>query len=159
MLQSDLLNNEKMTRSIVLKKFLKDNKYIIHPNLVVKDSGSFATAPYITDYNLNTEELLEKILYVLEFSKEGNRPTEDPKIRHQEYLKAMGVKTMKALHDNTINLSIYVKDGIIAFVPWKNEGSKKGFSGFTEDLTIKLPINSQKEELLKALELTLSRCK
>lgn len=148
-----------MTKSVVLKKFLKDNKYIIHPNLVVKDSGSYAMPPYITEYNLNTSELLDKILYVLEFSKEGNRPTEDPKTRHQEFLKAMGVKTMKALHDNTINLSLYVRDGIIAFVPWKNEGSKKGFSGFSQDLTIKLPFNSPREELLKALELALSRCK
>lgn len=159
MLPSVLLNNKKMTKSVVIKKFLKNNKYIIHPLLKVKDSASFAMPPYITEYDLNTEELLEKILYVLEFSKEGNRPTEDPKTRHQEYLKAMGVKTMKALHDNIINMDVYVKDNIITFMPWENKGSKEGFVGFKEDLTIKLPFDSPKDELLKALELTLSRCK
>ncbi|TRX35898.1 contact-dependent growth inhibition system immunity protein [Flavobacterium restrictum] len=148
-----------MTKSVVIKRFLKDNKYIIHPNLVVKDSGSYAIPPYITEYNLNSTELLDKILYALEFSKEGGRPVEDPKTRHQEFLKAMGVKTMKALHDNTINLSLYVRDGIVVFVPWENKGSKEGFSGFKEDLTVKLPFNSPKEELVKALELALSRCK
>jgi hypothetical protein len=71
----------------------------------------------------------------------------------------MGVKTMKALHDNTINMDVYVKDNIITFMPWENKGSKEGFVGFKEDLTIKLPLDSPKEELLKALELTLSRCK
>ena len=66
---------------------------------------------------------------------------------------------MKALYTETINLSLYVKDDIIAFVPWENEGSKKGFSGLSQELTIKLPFNSPKEELEKALEIAVSRCK
>jgi hypothetical protein len=148
-----------MTKSISIIKILKEDKYILHPELIVKDSGSYAIPPYITEYNLSIEELLDKVLYVLEFSKVGNRPTEEPKVRVKEYLKGMGFKTMKALYDGTINLSLYIKDDIITFMPWKNEGSKEGFSGFKEDLTIKLPFNSPKEELVKALELALSRCK
>ncbi len=161
MLLFDLLSKKKkeMTKSAVLKKNLKDNKYIIHPNLIVRDSGSYAIPPYITEYDLNSTELLDKILYALEFSKEGGRPVEDPKIRVKEYLKGMGFKTMKALYENTINLSLYVRDGIITFTPWENKGSKEGFSGFKEDLTVKLPFNSPKEKLVKALELALSRCK
>ena len=148
-----------MIKSISIIKILKEDKYILHPELIVKDSGSYAIPPYIIEYNLSTEELLDKVLYVLEFSKEGSRPIEEPKVRVKEYLKGMGFKTMKALYDGTINLSLYIKDDIITFMPWENKGAKEGFSGFKEDLTVKLPFNSPKEELVKALELSLSRCK
>lgn len=148
-----------MTKSVVIKKFIKNNKYIIHPLLKVIDSGSYAIPPYITEYDLSPTELLDKILYALEFSKEGGRPAEEPKVRVKEYLKGMGVKTMKALYDSSISLDVYLKGDIITFTPWENKGSKEGFSGFKEDLTVKLPFNSPKEELVKALELTLSRCK
>lgn len=159
MLLSDL-SNKKMTKSAVLKINIIENKYIIHPNLIVKDSGSYAMPPYIIEHDLNPMQLIDIILYALEISKEGSKPTvEDPKVRTKEYLKGMGFKTMKALYNNTINLSFYVRDGIITFTPWENKGSNDGFSGFQEDLTIKLPFNSPKEELAKALELTISRCK
>ncbi|MBM6497970.1 hypothetical protein [Flavobacterium macrobrachii] len=148
-----------MIKSVIVKKFIASNKYVIHPELIVKDSGSFAIPPYVTEYNLSTEELLNKILYVLEFSKETTNHIQDPKIGYQEYLKAMEVKTMKALHDNTINLSLYVRDGIINFIPSENKGSKLGFVGLGLDQNIVLPFNSSREELLKALELALSKCK
>ncbi|WP_237732410.1 contact-dependent growth inhibition system immunity protein [Flavobacterium sp. UGB4466] len=153
------LSNKIMTKSVVLKKFKKDNRYVLHPNLIVKDSGSFAIAPYIIEHNLNYDELLDKVLYALEFSTEGEQPLEDHKTRLSEYLKGIGVKTIKALHDNSINLSLYVRDGIINFVPWENMGSKRGFVGYSDDLTVRLPFDSSKEELTKALELALSRCK
>jgi hypothetical protein len=148
-----------MTKSVVVKKFLSKNKYVIYPLLKVKDSGSFAIPPYIEGYDLCTEELFDKILHALTFSREENRLAEDSKVGTKEFLKAMGVKTMKALHEDTINLSIYVKENVIEFMPWKNAGSKQGFIGFKENLSTKLPFNSPREELLKALELTLSRCR
>ncbi|GIQ61381.1 hypothetical protein Flavo103_45160 [Flavobacterium collinsii] len=148
-----------MTKSVVLKKFKKDNRYVIHPNLIVKDSGSFAIDPYIIEYDLNYDELLEKILYALEFSKEGAPPLKDNKTRLSEYLKGMGVKTIKALHDNSINLSLYVRDRVITFVPWENMGSKRGFVGYSDDQNVSLPFDSSREELIEALKLALSRCK
>ena len=147
-----------MLKSVVIKKFLRENRYVLHPNLIVKDSGSYAIAPYVIKYDLSTEELLNEILYVLNFSKEGSRPLEDSKLRHAAYLKFMGVKSMKELHDNSINLSLYVRDGILTFVPWENKGSKVGFDGFKEDLNVRLSFNSSLPELLSALELAISRC-
>ncbi len=147
-----------MTKSVVITKFLKNNRYVIHPLLKVKDSGSYAIPPYITEFNLSLEELLDKVLYAIEFSKEGVLEITDSKIRVKEYLKGMGVKTLKDVYKDSFSLDVYVKDNIIEFTPWKNAGTKGGFVGFKEDLSIKLPFNSPKEELLKALELTLSRC-
>ena len=147
-----------MIQSISVKKFLKTNRYVLYPNLFVKDSGSYAISPYISEFNLNTEELLDKILYTLKFSGEGSEPKEDYKTRHKEFLKGIGVKNMKDLHDNSINLSVYTRDEFINFTPWKNAGPKGGFVGFEEDLSIKLPIDSPRKKLIEALELTLSRC-
>lgn len=148
-----------MTKSVVLKKFKKNNRYVIHPNLIVKDSGSFAIAPYIIEYDLNYDELLDKVLYALEFSKEGEQPLEDNKTRLSEYLRGMEVKTIKDLHDNSINLSLYVRDGIINFVPWENMGPKRGFVGYEDDQNVSLSFDSSREELIGALKLALSRCK
>ena len=147
-----------MTKSVVITKFLKNNRYVIDPLLKVKDSGSYAIPPYITEFNLSLEELLNKVLYAIEFSREGVLEITDSKIRVKEYLKGIGVKTLKEIYKDTIQVDIYVKDSTIEFNPWKNAGTKGGFVGFEEDLSIKLPFNSPKEELLKALELTLSRC-
>ncbi len=147
-----------MTKSVIVLKFLKTNRYIIHPELIVKDSGSYATPPYITEFNLSLEELLDKVLYAIEFSKEGVLEITDSKIRVKEYLKGMGVKALKDIYIDTISLDVYVKDDIIEFTPWKNAGPKGGFVGFEEDLSIKLPIDSPRKKLIEALELTLSRC-
>lgn len=148
-----------MIKSISVKHFSKDNKYIIHPNLKIKGFVSVASSPYIIEYNLSTVDLLKKILDTLEFSREIEERPKDWKEFRAEYLKGIGIKTMKALHTGSISLDVSVKDSIITFMPWENKGSKEGFVGFKEDLSIKLPFNSTKEELLKALELALSRCK
>lgn len=148
-----------MRKSVVIKKFNINNRYVIHPELIVKDSGSFAIPPYLVGYNFNTEELLEKILYALDFSKEGSQPSENPKDRVKNYLNGMGIKTMKELYSNTFSLDVYLNNNIIEFNPWENAGAKQGFIGFEENLSVQLPFASPKEELLKALELALSRCK
>ena len=148
-----------MLKSVVIKKFLRENRYVLHPNLIVKDSGSYAIAPYVIKYDLSTEELLNEILYVLNFSKEGSRPLEDSKVRHAAYLKFMGVKSMKELHDNSINLSLYVRDGILTFVPWENKGIQVGFDGFKEELNVRLSFSSSRlEEKVKNYFLNFSVC-
>lgn len=148
-----------MIKSINIYKFIKDNKIILHPLLQIKGFISIASAPFIMERNLSNAELLEKILYTLEFSKEILEKPDNWKEFQKEFLKGMGVKTMKALHDGAINLGIYVKDGAITFSPTQNKGSKEGFVGFKEDLKVSLPFDSPKTELEKALELALSRCK
>lgn len=148
-----------MVKSAVITKFLKDNKYVVHPNLRVRGGGSVAITPYLIAHDLSTEELLEKILYALDFSKEGSAPDGDRKSIQKEFLKGMEVKSMKELYDNSLCLSIYVRDGIITFFPWLNQGAKGGFVSSKEDIDVKVPFDSPKEELVKALELALSRCK
>ncbi|GIQ60647.1 hypothetical protein Flavo103_37830 [Flavobacterium collinsii] len=142
---------------ITIKK--EEQKYIINPIHSLKSGGGAASQPFIHEYNLSSEELLEIVLQTLELSKENVERSNDLKALQKEYLSSMGVKTMKALHDGTIYLSVNMKDDTIMFTPWENKGAKDGFRGFKEDLTIKLPFNSPKEELVKALELALSRCK
>ncbi|WP_374505330.1 contact-dependent growth inhibition system immunity protein [Flavobacterium sp.] len=137
----------------------KEEKYIINPINSLKSGGGIASSPFIQEYNLSSEDLLNIILSTLELSKENVEKSNDLKASQKEYLNSMGVKTMKALHDGTIYLSVNVKDNIIMFTPWENKGAKEGFRGFKEDLIVKFPINSPKEELVKALELALSRCK
>lgn len=148
-----------MIKSAVILKFLKTNRYVLYPKLIVKDSGSYAIPPYISEFDLSIEELLDKVLYVIEFSKEGSEPKEDYKIRQKEFFKGIGVKNMKELHDDSITLSVYIRDGFINFTSWENQGQKKGFVIPEEDFSIKLPFNSPREELIKALELTLLKCK
>ena len=142
---------------IIIKK--EEQKYTIYPIDTMKSGGGSASTPVINDYNLSSQNLLEKILNILEFSRDNVEKSNDWKDFQKEYLKSMGVKTIKALHDGAIYLSVNVRNSTITFTPWKNEGYKKGFSGFEEDLTIKLPFDSAREELVCALELTVSRCK
>jgi hypothetical protein len=142
---------------ITIKK--EEQKYIIHPINSMKSGGGSASSPFIQEYNLSSEDLLNIILNTLELSKENVEKSNDLKTSQKEYLSSMGVKTMKALHDGTTYLSAYIKDDIIVFTPWENKGAKEGFRGFKEDLTVKLPFDSPKEDLVKALELALSRCK
>lgn len=125
----------------------------------MRSGGGAASPPFIHKYNLSSEELLELVLQTLELSKENVERSNDLKALQKEYLSSMGVKTMKALYDGTIYLSVNIKDDTITFTPWENKGSKEGFVGFKEDLTIKQSFESPKEDLVKALELALSRCK
>jgi|SRR5690606_11329109 len=148
-----------MIKSVSIKFFSKDNKYIIYPHLKIKGFVSIASPPYFIDYNLSPSELLEKILSMLEFSKEIEESPQDWKEFRAEYLKGIGLKTMKALHNGSISFDVSVKDNVIIFTPWENKGLKEGFQGLGIDQNVSLPFNSSREELLKALELTLSRCK
>ncbi|MBP4139799.1 contact-dependent growth inhibition system immunity protein [Flavobacterium geliluteum] len=148
-----------MIKSVSIKFFSKENKYIIYPQLKIKGFVSIASSPYFIEYNLSSSNLLEKILDTLKLSREIDERPKDWKEFRTEYLKGIGVKTMKALHNGSISLDVSIKDDTIIFMPWENKGSKEGFVGFKEDLTVKLPFNSLKEDLIKALELALSRCK
>lgn len=142
---------------ITIKK--EEHKYIINPIHSLKSGGGAASPPFIHEYNLSSEELLEIVLQTLELSKENVERSNDLKALQKEYLSSMGVKTMKALHDGTIYLSVNIKDNTIMFTPWENKGAKEGFRGFKEDLTVQLPFNSSKQDLVKALEVALLRCK
>lgn len=148
-----------MVKTVVVTRFLKNDRYIIHPTINTKDSGSVAKEPYIEGYDLSIENLLEKILNALQFSSEGQRPNVDRKIQQKEYYKGMGGKNMKELHDNSLSLTVDLKDNELRFLPWINKGTKEGFTGSKEIQDVKVPFDVSKEELVKALELALSRCK
>lgn len=146
-----------MTKSVNIYKFKKENKFILHPLLSIKNFASLATFPYLIEYNLTLEDLLEKIFYLLQYSKDGNRPS-DMKKFHKEFLSDMGMKTMKVLHSDSILLGLFVKDEIIHFCPTINKGTREGFSGVPIEQRVLISIKSTKEDLLKALEIALSRC-
>lgn len=149
----------RMIKSVSIIFFSKENKYIIHPQLKIKGFVSIASAPYLIEHNLSSSNLLEKILDTLEFSKEVDERPKDWKEFRNEYLNGIGVKTMKALHNGSIGLDVFVKDDMITFTPWENKGSKEGFVGFKEDLKVSLPFDSPKIKLEEALKLAMSRCK
>jgi len=146
-----------MTKSVSIYVFKDDNKFILHPDAKVKDWASIASPPYLILYDLSSEEVLEKMLYLLDLSKEGTRPP-DLKESQKEYLKSMGFKTMKALHTNSISLGVFLKEGVLNFCPSINKGSRQGFYGVPLDQRVLVPLNSSKNELIKALELALERC-
>lgn len=148
--------------SVSIYKFVDKDTYVIHPSQSVKFSGSYAIPPYFKEVGVGMQELMDRVLEALSFSKESAfPPLGDSKTRLKEFLKGVGVKTMKELHQNSIHLFLYtdINNSTLTFVPFENKGPKEGFSGYKEDMDVKVPFNSPKEELVKALELALSRCK
>ncbi|WP_347053496.1 contact-dependent growth inhibition system immunity protein [Flavobacterium olei] len=142
---------------ITIKK--EEQKYIINPIHSIKGGGGYASQPYIKEYKLSLDQLLNLILKILDLSMENTERPTDFKALQKEYLNSMGVKTMKALHDGSIYLSANIKDNVITFTPWENKGAKEGFRGFKEDKSVQLSLNSSEEKLIEALETAIARCR
>lgn len=136
-------------KSASIYKF-KTGKVILHPKNRVKDSPSYASEPYVIENNLTYEEITKKLLEVLEYSMDDAPPPLDWKALQKKHLNSMGVKTMKALHDNSLYVSIFTRDGNYNIQPYINKGARQGFEG-TKD-QIKIPLSSSIEELADALE-------
>lgn len=139
-----------MKRAEIIK-FSKDNKVVLYPVNTMEGGGGLASSPYNIGYDLTFKEIAEKLLMVLEHSKTNvPRPLNWDFFR-KEYLKAIGVKTMKALHEGSYNVGIFTKDGNYYISPTVNKGSREGFQGRLKDRII-IPTNSNIEELATALE-------
>ena len=126
-------------------------KIVLYPKNRVKDSASYASEPYIIGQNLTYREIAEKLLKALEYSIDDAPRPLDWKIIQSNYLKAMGVKTMKALHEGSINVGVFTKEGNYYISPTVNKGSRQGFQGNVKDRII-IPLSSSIEELALALE-------
>jgi len=146
-----------MIKSIQIYRFNDDKKFILHPTAQVKDYASIPTPPFLTFYNLSTEDLLEEILNLLNLVVEAERPSDMNEFQ-KNLLKSLGLKTFKALHHNSISLTVFLKEGLINLCPTKNLGSRKGFYGVPLNERVVIPFDSPKDEYLKALELALEKC-
>jgi len=146
-----------MIKSAGIYQFKNDNKIIIYPVMQVKDWSGLPSPPYLINYDLSFEEILDELLFVLDLSKEVERPA-DKKESQKDFLKALGLKTFKALHDNSISLSIYLKDELISFCPTINLGSMKGYHLLPLTQRVVIPFVAPKKVMADALEIALSRC-
>lgn len=138
-----------MIKSASIYKF-NTGKMVLHPKNRVKDSASYASSPYFVEQGLSYRELAEKLLEALEYSIDDAPRPLDWKALQKNHLKSMGVNTMKALHDNTLYVSVFTKDDNYNIQPYINKGSRQGFQG-TKDRVI-IPISSTIEELAEALK-------
>lgn len=143
--------------TVIFKK--DENKYFINPIDTMLEGGGIINSPFLVEYNLDCTKLFEKIMFVLNLSKQDVFRPNNFKVIDKEYISTIGLKNIKELYNNTLHLSIFVKDQNITFSPYENQGYKKGFVGLPISQKIMLPINSSKDELIRALELSLSRCK
>lgn len=144
-----------MIKSASIYKF-KTGKVVLHPKNRVKDSASYASSPYFIEQDLSYEELAKKLLEVLEYSRdEAPRPL-DWKALQKNHLKSMGVKTMKALHEDSLYISVFTKDGNYNIQPYINKGFRQGFQGTKEMIVI--PISSNTEELTQAIKEAFEKC-
>ena len=136
-------------RAEILK--LKGGKFIIHPVNTLKGGGGIASPPYMIEENLTCEEVAQKLLSALEQSIiDAPRPL-DWKAWQKHHLKSMGVRSMKELHDGSINIGVFTKNDSYYISPSINKGPKEGFHGATKDRII-IPLESTLEELKTALE-------
>lgn len=134
-------------------------KYIFNSVNTLKEGGGIASIPFIIEFDLQPNEILEKILQVLDFSNENVSRPQDWKEFQKQYLNSMEVKTLKALHEGAVSLGVTLKDDTITFSPTHNKGSKKGFTGIGLEEKVSLPLSSPKKKLIESLELALSKCK
>lgn len=144
-----------MIKSAGIYKFNKE-KTIIHSERNVIDSASYASAPYFIKEKLSYKELAEILLKALEQSVYDAPPPLDWKALQKKHLEEMGLKTMKALHDNSLYVSVFTKDNSYNITPTQNRGSRKGFFYIKDRIII--PESSSIEELAAALEEAFARC-
>lgn len=144
-----------MKRADILK-FKSENKYVFYPINTIKGGGGIASSPYIVGVNLIDREIAEKLLQSLNFSEVEVSYPDDWSSSKKEHLKAIGVKNMKALHEESLNLSISTKDGNYNISPTVNKGSRQGFH-YTKERII-IPLSSSKEELAEAIKEAFDKC-
>ena len=136
-------------RADILK--MKGNQLVIHPINTLKGGGGIASPPYMIEENITYADIAKKLISALEYSiTDAPRPL-DWKAWQKHYLKSIGVKTMKELHDGSLNVGVFTKDGNYYISPSINMGSKQGFQGAVKDRIV-IPLNSSIDELAKALE-------
>jgi hypothetical protein len=138
-------------------KFTKTGKYLIYSNSKLEMGASIATEPFIKlDASTPIEEVTKQILYALSCSKTNLPNPKDWATFNKEYLQAIGLKSNKDLHKNTISLGVSRMDNVIVFTPMINNGAN-GFIN-VPDGKIELSFDSSDADLTKALKEALDKC-
>lgn len=146
-----------MKRASIIK-FIDDNKYVLYPIDTLKGGGGRASKPYHIEYDITYGKLASELKGILEHSYEDVISVLDSKTHKKEYLKGIGVKTMKELHTNSLNVGIFIKDEKYFISPSTNKGTRQGFHGKIDERII-IPITSTIEELGLALEKAFEKSK
>ncbi len=139
-----------MKRASILK-FTQDNKFVLYPINTLEGGGGRASSPYTIEKNLTYLELAKSLIDTLGHSIIDAPRILDGNAARKHHLKSVGVKTMKELHNGTLNIGIFTKNGKYYISPSVNKGSKGGFSGSIKDRII-IPESSSTEELATALK-------
>lgn len=147
-------------KSVSILKFIDQDKYVVYPSIIVKGSGTIAVPPYLSGKGLSFNEVWDMVTQSMEVSGERERvPNGDGNTLQKEFLKGVGVKSMKELHEGSILLEIYTTKDTMVFSPWQNSGPRTGFTGFKEKNDVVLPLNAERDQYLQALKLAISKCK
>lgn len=138
--------------------FTDKNQYLIHSISTLSMGGGIASPPYIwLDVNSTDEELIQKLIYILNCSKTGLPRPADWNASNKEYLQSIGLKKNKDLYTNSLLVEIFKKDDLIEFSSMVNMG-RKGFLFKGPEFNITLPASSSAEELAEALKKAFSKC-
>lgn len=143
-----------MKRAEIIK-FNDNNRVIVYPVNTLEGGGGIASSPYFVLENPSTLEIIENLKKALNYSIiDAPRPLEW-KFFRQKHLKSLGVKTMKALHKNSISVGVFIKDEKYHINPTINKGSRQGFHGKTEDRII-IPLSSNNTKLEEVIDMAIS---
>ncbi len=144
-----------MKRADIIK-FNEDNKFIIYPINTLEGGGGIASSPYFILKNPTNFQIAEKLLDALEKSIVGAPRPLDWNFFRKEHLKSLGVKTMKSLHKNSLNVGVFVKDENYFISPTVNKGSRQGYHGELDDRII-IPTSSSIEELANNIQIAFDK--
>ena len=109
--------------------YVFEEKIVLTSNSQLKMGMWFTHEPYIKlpKYCSDTE-IATSLNAVLEASKQGIDNTNNTKDANKAFLKGLGVKSLKELHERANAFSVFSSEDSFVFEPAKNLGSKKGFA-------------------------------
>ncbi len=126
-------------------------KVVLYPLRTIKDGGSYAVPPYVVRQDITYTEMAECLINVLKSSSIGLAPPrENENLFHKDNIKLTGIRNSKKLHDKSLYVSVFTKDGKYNISPSINKGYRKGFLG-VKGGRITIPLDSSVEELAGAL--------
>jgi len=138
-----------MIKSAGIYKFTS-GKTIVHSERIVIDCGSYASEPYFIEIHPTYKRLAENLIKALNHSIYDAPQPLDWKAIQKHHLDAIGVKSMKDLHEGSLYVSVFIKDGNYNISSTVNKGSKLGFH-YSKDKIV-IPEKSSLEKIANALK-------
>lgn len=137
-------------QSVNILKF-KTGKVLLYPLRTIKDEGSFSIPPYVVKHDISFVEMAKYLKEILKFSGLGlNPPNGEESFYDKKNVKITGIKNSKMMHDESLHVGIFTKEGSYYISPSSNRGSRRGFVYGKENVSI--PLDSSTELLAKSLE-------